>query len=234
MQPTEPSFPDSGVSGGTEVAVSQIFAESPHQPSASPAQTMAPAEEVLDVGKADSLGPNIESDSAVGDVYHSTIVEPLKALVSNELPSQEVTEEATQEICRLLIKRLPESACGQEDAIAPIRANLWSAMLLGLRPEDLNRQACAFVVCLRTYAVDLLLAPTTTYCCTVYGERTFAISIEGQGNRKQDHFFFNYFLPPACATGLLVPFFLLCEQLLNDVFGFVLLMSFRRRSVPRG
>lgn len=144
MQPTEPSFPDSDASGGTDVAVSQIIAESPHQPSAS--QAMAPAEELLDVGKASSsLGGDIRSVIPGGDDYHSTIVEPLKALVSDEVPSQEVTEETTKEICRLLIKRLPESACGEEDAIAPIRANLWSAMLLGLRPEDLNRQACMSV-----------------------------------------------------------------------------------------
>lgn len=161
MQPTEPSFPGCGVSGGTEVAVSQVIAESPHQPSVSQAQTMAPAEELLDVSKAASLGPDIGSDSAAKDAYHSSIVEPLKVLVSDELPRQELTEETTQEICRLLIKRLPESACGQEDAIAPIRANLWSAMLLGLRPEDLNRQARVFVVCLRTYAIDLLLC----VCC---------------------------------------------------------------------
>lgn len=149
MQPTEPSFAGSGFPGGTEVAVSQVV-ESPHQPSAS--ETMAPGEELLDVGEADSLGPDIGSDSATKDDYHSTIVEPLKALVSDKLPRQEVTEETTQEICRLLIKRLPKSACGQEDSIAPVRANLWSAMLLGLRPEDLNRRACAclWFVCVHT------------------------------------------------------------------------------------
>lgn len=137
MQPTEPNFPDS-CAGGTGVAVSQIVAESPHQPSVS--EAMAPAEELLDVDKASSsLDSDIYSVIRGGDDYHSTIVEPLRALVSDEVPSKEVTEETTKEICRLLIKRLPESACGDEDAIAPIRANLWSAMLLGLRPEDLNR-----------------------------------------------------------------------------------------------
>ncbi|CAM9835806.1 unnamed protein product, partial [Scytosiphon promiscuus] len=36
--------------------------------------------------------------------------------------------------------RLPDSACGKADAVAPMRANLWSVMLLGLRPEDLSSQ----------------------------------------------------------------------------------------------
>jgi len=43
------------------------------------------------------------------------------------------------DIRRLIAKPLPASACGVEDAISNIRANLWSAMLLGLRPEDLIR-----------------------------------------------------------------------------------------------
>lgn len=159
MQPTEPSFPGTGAPGGTEVAVSQVVAESPDQPSASQVitQTMAPAEELLDIGKAGSLAPDIGSDLPGEDAYHSTVVGPLTALVSDELPSQELTEETTQEICRLLIKRLPESACGQEDAIAPIRANLWSVMLLGLRPDDLNRQACVCLWHVCVYA-------RSTYC----------------------------------------------------------------------
>ena len=224
MQPTEPSFPGSGLSGGTAVAVSEVIAESPGQPSAS--EIMAPAEELLDVGEADSLDPDIGSDSASKDNYHSTIVESLKALVSDEPPRQEVTEETTQEICRLLIKRLPESACGQEDAIAPIRANLWSAMLLGLRPEDLNRQACAclWFVCIHTLSSCCLrLLPTD--CCTVWwwwANARLQLRWRGGKQGKQDHLFslFVCLLPPAgSSTGsppvFLCFFFYARSQLLN-------------------
>lgn len=62
------------------------------------------------------------------------VVERLRSLVSCEDQSININE-----IRSLIVKKLPASACGIEDVIAPIRANLWSAMLLGLRPEDLNR-----------------------------------------------------------------------------------------------
>lgn len=62
------------------------------------------------------------------------VVERLRSLVFGEDQSINIDE-----IRRLIITKLPASACGADDAIAPIRANLWSAMLLGLRPEDLNR-----------------------------------------------------------------------------------------------
>lgn len=62
---------------------------------------------------------------------YSQLVERLRSLVFSQ-------DQDIDEIRRLIITRLPESACGEEDSIAPIRANLWSAMLLGLRPEDLN------------------------------------------------------------------------------------------------
>lgn len=65
---------------------------------------------------------------------YTFIVERLRSLVFGEHQSINIDE-----IRRLIVKKLPASACGVEDAIAPIRANLWSAMLLGLRPEDLNR-----------------------------------------------------------------------------------------------
>ncbi|CAM9195457.1 unnamed protein product [Pylaiella littoralis] len=64
---------------------------------------------------------------------YSQLVERLRSLVFSQ-------DQDIDEIRRLIITRLPESACGEEDSIAPIRANLWSAMLLGLRPEDLNVQ----------------------------------------------------------------------------------------------
>lgn len=67
--------------------------------------------------------------------YSSGVVERLRSLVYGESSN-------INEIRKLIVKKLPASACGVDDAIAPIRANLWSAMLLGLRPEDLNR--CAF------------------------------------------------------------------------------------------
>lgn len=79
-------------------------------------------------------------DSDGSPENYSSVVERLKALVSDESALRALTDETTQEIRRLLMIRLPESACGQEDVIEPIRANLWSVMLLGLRPEDLNRR----------------------------------------------------------------------------------------------
>lgn len=68
--------------------------------------------------------------------YSSVVVERLKTLVVLE----DLREENISEIRELLKVRLPESACGDEDLIAPLRGKLWSVMLLGLRPEDLNRQ----------------------------------------------------------------------------------------------
>lgn len=68
------------------------------------------------------------------DEEYSGVVERLRSLVFGEDQSINI-----EEIRSLIIKKLPAGACGVEDAIAPIRANLWSAMLLGLRPEDLNR-----------------------------------------------------------------------------------------------
>lgn len=62
------------------------------------------------------------------------VSERLKSLASGEL-----SDDVVQEIRLLLAERLSEGACHGQDEIAPIRANLWSAMLLGLRPEDLNR-----------------------------------------------------------------------------------------------
>lgn len=62
-------------------------------------------------------------------------VERLKSLAA--MP--ELTEEHTNEIRELLRARLPDSVCDDEDLIAPVRAKLWSIMLLGLRPEDLHR-----------------------------------------------------------------------------------------------
>lgn len=63
---------------------------------------------------------------------YAKTVERLRSLVFSE--SQNIDE-----IRRLVVARLPDSACGTEDAISSIRANLWSVMLLGLRPEDLSR-----------------------------------------------------------------------------------------------
>lgn len=90
-----------------------------------------------------AVGTDVEQHVASDDGatastdYCNVVVERLKSLVSEK--SAVVTDDITKEIQELLITRLPESACGEEDVIAPIRANLWSAMLLGLRPEDLDR-----------------------------------------------------------------------------------------------
>lgn len=51
----------------------------------------------------------------------------------------ELTEEQTSEIRALLAAKLPDTMFDEEDLISPLRAKLWSVMLLGLRPEDLNR-----------------------------------------------------------------------------------------------
>ena len=65
---------------------------------------------------------------------HASNYERLKSLVSGEL-----SQDVVHEIRHLLAERLPEISCRGRDEITAIRANLWSAMLLGLRPEDLNR-----------------------------------------------------------------------------------------------
>lgn len=80
-----------------------------------------------------SAGDNVVEQGNEEEEY-SGIVEGLRSLVFGETQSINIDE-----IRELIVKKLPASACGAEDAIAPIRANLWSAMLLGLRPEDLNR-----------------------------------------------------------------------------------------------
>lgn len=66
---------------------------------------------------------------------HADSIDRLKLL--SALP--ELTEEQTSEIRALLAARLPDTICNEEDLISPLRAKLWSVMLLGLRPEDLNR-----------------------------------------------------------------------------------------------
>lgn len=76
-------------------------------------------------------GSSDEQQEEEQDAEYLELVERLRSLVFSQ-------DQDIDEIRRLIITRLPESACGEEDVIAPIRANLWSAMLLGLRPEDLN------------------------------------------------------------------------------------------------
>lgn len=102
-----------------------------------------PTIDVPDFGPA--VATMAGEDGDVGEDYNHSVVERLKLLLcsSDESASAAaaLTDEATSEIRRLLVRRLPESACGEEDRIAPIRANLWSVLLLGLRPEDLNRRA---------------------------------------------------------------------------------------------
>lgn len=73
-------------------------------------------------------------DTSPTDGKSARVSERLKSLASGEL-----SEDVIQEIRVLLAERLPEEACQGQDEIAQIRANLWSAMLLGLRPEDINR-----------------------------------------------------------------------------------------------
>lgn len=72
---------------------------------------------------------------------YSCVVERLKGLVAgfDSSDSSKLAKENVEEIRQLLALRLPASACGENDVISPIRASLWSIMLLGLRPEDLNR-----------------------------------------------------------------------------------------------
>lgn len=86
----------------------------------------------VDVGK----GPLDSAGDGDGEKYeqeeYAKVVERLRTLVACE-------EQDMDEIRRLIIARPPKSACGEHDAIDPIRADLWSAMLLGLRTEDLNR-----------------------------------------------------------------------------------------------
>lgn len=77
---------------------------------------------------------NVGDDSPTSPSYIDTL-ERLKSLAA--MP--ELTEEHTNEIRELLSRRVPDSACSDEDPVTPLRARLWSVMLLGLRPEDLNR-----------------------------------------------------------------------------------------------
>lgn len=81
-----------------------------------------------------SSGDNNAGQGREEEEEYGGLVERLRSLLSGEDQSINIDE-----IRRLIIKKLPPAACGIEDVIAPIRANLWSAMLLGLRPEDLNR-----------------------------------------------------------------------------------------------
>lgn len=78
-------------------------------------------------------------DDRAMSTYCNEVVEQLKILVSRS--GVEMNDVCIGEIRELLARRLPDSACaeGAEDLIAPLRAKLWSVMLLGLRPEDLNR-----------------------------------------------------------------------------------------------
>lgn len=74
------------------------------------------------------------TDTSPPDRKSARVSECLKSLASGEL-----SEDVLHEIRLLLAERLSEEACQGQDEIAQVRANLWSAMLLGLRPEDLNR-----------------------------------------------------------------------------------------------
>lgn len=77
--------------------------------------------------------------------YKVDVVEPLRTLVSRP-HGEELSEDSIGEIRELLARRLP--ACVQDDCIGPLRAKLWSIMLLGLRPQDLNRcVACDMMCC---------------------------------------------------------------------------------------
>lgn len=75
--------------------------------------------------------------------YMQNVIAPLRALVSR--PREEINDKCIDDIRALLTPRLPDEVCeeGQEDLIAPLRAKLWSVLLLGLRPEDLNRFECS-------------------------------------------------------------------------------------------
>lgn len=90
----------------------------------------------------DGVDVRIEPPSSAGDSDHEreekeaykSTVERLRSLVFCTDQNANMDE-----IRRLVCLPLPASSCGVDDAISPIRANLWSAMLLGLRPEDLIR-----------------------------------------------------------------------------------------------
>lgn len=89
---------------------------------------------------ADLIGIRGGQDSdafppAAGGPAVGLIVERLKCLVSSE-----PTEAVMQEIRSLLSARIEDiGGDTEDDPIAPLRANLWSVLLLGLRSEDLNR-----------------------------------------------------------------------------------------------
>lgn len=96
--------------------------------------TMASTGEGTDV-RIDPPGcPADSDDRREKQEGYGSIVERLRSLVFCQEQNAN-----TDEIRRLICTQLPDSACGVEDAIAPIRANLWSALLLGMRPEDLIR-----------------------------------------------------------------------------------------------
>lgn len=81
----------------------------------------------------------ITEHATIQQQYTRDVVRPLRELVSR--PREEINEECIDDIRGLLARRLPDGVCeeGQEDHITPLRAKLWSIMLLGLRPEDLDR-----------------------------------------------------------------------------------------------
>ncbi|CAM9295298.1 unnamed protein product, partial [Ectocarpus sp. 13 AM-2016] len=85
----------------------------------------------VDVGKGplDSAGDG--DGEKLEEEEYARVVERLRMLVGCE-------DQDLDEIRRLVVTRPPKSACGEHDAVEPIRADLWSAMLLGLRTEDLN------------------------------------------------------------------------------------------------
>lgn len=98
------------------------------------------AEELaVDIATEQPCAPS--DDPPVDCEDYSRVVERLEALVAGfgTFASSRMADENAVEISQLLALRLPPSACGEKDNVAPIRASLWSIMLLGLRPEDLNR-----------------------------------------------------------------------------------------------
>lgn len=95
---------------------------------------MASTDEGVDV-RIEPPGSAGNSDNEGGEKEsYSRTVERLRSLVFCTDQNANMDE-----IRRLICTPLPASSCGVDDAISPIRANLWSAMLLGLRPEDLIR-----------------------------------------------------------------------------------------------
>lgn len=101
-------------------------------PSSAPASTSgAPAVPAADAATSDGGGDNVAFTE-----YSTAVAGRLKSLVA---APGDLGEDTIQEIRRLLTARRPESVCELEDEIAPIRANLWSVLLLGLRTEDVNR-----------------------------------------------------------------------------------------------